>query len=117
MGLGNCRARHALLTVPSTRPLALATSTMGVRQSLLESSPMPPSTAGIPHLHQASGCITQNCTIKATGLTASTSYWVFFLNKLPEAVKIFTVYATGKACCFVALAGTLHLWMVMQADF
>ena len=63
------------------------------------------------------GCMTQNCTIKATGLTASTSYWIFFLNKLPEAVKIFTIYATGEAFCNVALAGTLYLCAVMQAYF
>lgn len=48
--------------------------------------------------------MTQNCTIKATGLTASTSYWIFFLNKLPEAVKIFTIYATSKAFCNITLA-------------
>ncbi|DBA85793.1 TPA: hypothetical protein ACH3X1_005349 [Trebouxia sp. C0004] len=54
----------------------------------------PSSASSIPDV-VGTGCITQNCTIKATRLAASTSYWVFFLNTLPEAVKVFTIYATG----------------------
>ncbi len=63
----------------------------------------PSSASSIPDV-VGTGCITRNCTIKATGLTASTSYWIFFVNKLPEAVKIFTIYATSKAFCNITLA-------------
>lgn len=54
-----------------------------------------PSLTGTIPAVSGTTCSADNCTVKATNLTATTAYFVALMNKQPQAASVYAIYAQG----------------------
>ena len=74
----------------------------------------PSLTGGIPAV-SGTTCSADNCTVKATNLTATTAYFVALMNKQPQAASVYAIYAQGEHFLTCLLADSPSLTRLLIA--